>query len=488
MLDIGSNRELFVDYHLIDKLDGVRLKLGEPRPGGVALRFGAAWEDRFAFYPTVIKDGDIYRLYYRACFATRHLTCYAESEDGINWTRPNLGLVEVDGSKQNNVILPEGRQFTPFLDTRPGVPAEERYKANMRDRVKPSHLLGYVSADGINWRQLRDEPIVPMQWDTSFDSQNAMFWSQAEQCYVLYARHTEGGRRATARATSPDFVNWSEQVRMTYSDANDVVPSNHLYTNQTHPYFRAPQIYISLPGRNLWARRRALAAEDIEFFEREGNGGSGSAMDVSDGVLLSTRAGTTRYDFTFRESFVRPGIGHGNWTARTNYPVLGVVPTSPTEMSLYVNRHYAHDSAWLERMVLRIDGFASVHGDYEGGQMLIKPFVFAGQGLEINYATSAAGAIRVEVQDSAGQPIPGYSLEECPEIIGDQISRIVAWGDIPPQLSTAIDSETLNQSVATGETTVVPWTGRGDLSALAGKPIRLRFVLNDADLYSLRFR
>lgn len=90
--------------------------------------------------------------------------------------------------------------------------------------------------------------------------------------------------------------------------------------------------------------------------------------------------------------------------------------------------------------------------------MLTKPLVFSGDRLVINYATSAAGSLRVEVQDMEGQPFPGFSLSDCREIIGDEIERPVTW------------------------------KGRQDLRQLSGKPVRLRFVMKDADLYSLRFR
>ncbi len=76
----------------------------------------------------------------------------------------------------------------------------------------------------------------------------------------------------------------------------------------------------------------------------------------------------------------------------------------------------------------------------------------------INYSTSAVGYIRVEIQDEQGRPIPGYGLDEASEIYGDGIERIVAW------------------------------SGGPDVSALSGGPIRLRFVMRDADLYSIRFR
>ena len=343
-LDIGSRRELFVDEFLIDTIEGAALRLQEPRPGGVAIAYDRPWESSIAFYTTVLKDGDVYRMYYRAAnlafnptsHPDDHLfptaTCYAESADGISWTKPDLGLVELKGSKRNNAILP-GRPvypFGPFVDGRPGVPAEERYKAVARHVGGPQrHLMAYTSADGIHWRTVRDEPIIPQTLENNFDSQNVAFWSEAEGRYVAYVRHMVGGRRSTARATSADFLDWSEQTLMSYSDTGTTVPSQHLYTNQTQPYLRAPHIYVAMPGR-IHFGRRPLSAEQARAYESEIEPISGGAGDVSDGVLLTSRAGATRYDFTFKESFVRPGIGSEDWTSRCNYPALGVVQTGPS--------------------------------------------------------------------------------------------------------------------------------------------------------------
>ena len=127
-------------------------------------------------------------------------------------------------------------------------------------------------------------------------------------------------------------------------------------------------------------------------------------------------------------------------------------------MSLYVNRDYGQRNAYLERMTLRLDGFSSLNAPYAGGEMTTKPFTFAGDELEINYATSAGGSIRVELQDEEGVPIPGYAAADCNELIGAEIERVVAW------------------------------QGRSAVGSLAGKTARLRYVMKDADVYSFRFR
>ena len=182
-----------------------------------------------------------------------------------------------------------------------------------------------------------------------------------------------------------------------------------------------------------------------------------SSGDCSDGVMLTTRAGSHRYDFTFRESLLRPGIGEENWTTRNNYPAFGISQTGESEMSIFVQRHYTQPTAHLERMTLRLDGFASLNALYDEGQMITKPVDFSGSKLELNYSTSAAGRLRVELLDISGTPVDGFGTDDYDALIGDEISRFVSW------------------------------KGSTDLSKIVGQAVRVRFVMSDADVYSFRF-
>lgn len=455
-VEIGSRRELFVDRFLIDRLDRAELRLHAPEPAGVALRFDNPWEGRFSTYVTVIHDGDLYRMYYRGLPHDKgegsnvELTCYAESRDGMAWTKPDLGIYEIRGTRKNNVVLsgqaPCSHNFAPFLDGRAGVPAGERYKA-LCGNAKIG-LLGFVSGDGLHWKRFGDKALITQG---QFDSQNVAFWSEAEGQYCCYFRTWTGkglsGIRSISRVTSKDFAHWSEPVQMDFGAPQE----EHFYTNQTQPYFRAPQIYLALAAR-FCQGKRILSKEQFAALGGAGN----QSGDCSDGVLMSSRGGN-RYDRTFREALIRPGPELANWNSRSNYPASGIVQTGPGEMSVYVDRRYAQLQNYLERLKIRLDGFVSVSAGYGGGELLTKPLRFSGKRLTLNYATSAAGSLKVEILDLKGQPLPGYALPDADEIVGDQVERVVTW------------------------------KGRSDLSALAPTPIRLRFVMQDADLYSLRF-
>lgn len=434
-LALGSRRELFVDRFLIESMAGVELRLHEPR---LAPPMDEPAND--LEYGTVIRDGDVFRLYTRDGRGAqvdgdvREVTRYCESRDGIHWTRPALGLHEIDGTTSNNVILHEKHvchNFSPFLDTRPGVPPAERFKAlaGMIYGNPGGGLVAFASGDGIHWRKMRDAAVITRG---AFDSQNVCFWSEAEQRYVAYVRtFTAGvstatewrldGLRSVSRATSDDFLNWTEPVPL-----NPNFPGEHIYTTLTHPYFRAPHIYVALPTR---------------FHPDRGE---------STDILFMTARGDRPFDRTFREAFIRPGLDPARWGNRANYAALNVVPTGPAEMSIYTTP--------FRRFTLRTDGFASAHGGADPGELRTRPLVFAGDELALNYSTSAGGSVRLEIQDAGGAALPGFTIEDCRPLVGDSIDEVVAWN---PGTSVA---------------------------SLAGRPVRLRFVLQEADVYALQFR
>ncbi|MCZ7636369.1 MAG: hypothetical protein M5U12_10245 [Verrucomicrobia bacterium] len=456
-VSMGSRLELFVDDLILERLEGCTLKLHTPQPAGVALRFDAPWEGAFCGYMTVFQDDDRFRCYYRGNPTAGHdgssteVTCYAESRDGRVFTKPDLGLFEVAGTRSNNVVLagqpPFSHNFAPFLDARPGVPPGERYKAVAGTSATGLHA--FVSSDGLRWQQRGATPLLR---DGAFDSQNVAFWSAAEQCYVLYFRTwTQGGfagYRTISRSTSTDFVQWTAPVEMTFGE----VPIEHLYTSQTHPYFRAPHLYVATPMRFV-PGRKALTDAQAEALGVN----PGYASDVAETVFMTSRGGN-RYVRQFLEGFIRPGLDLGNWASRAGLTALGVVPTGAAEISLYKQAHYAQPSGHLVRYTLRTDGFVSVNAPFRGGEALTRPLTFTGRALVVNFSTGAAGGLRVEVQDAGGCPIPDRTLADAVEQVGDEIERVVSWKD------------------------------GSDLSALAGRPVRLRFVLKDADLYALRFR
>ncbi|MCO6458583.1 MAG: hypothetical protein J5I93_25025 [Pirellulaceae bacterium] len=488
--DIASRRELFVDDQLIERLEGgTRLRLHQPIPRETSLQHDAPWEGTGSGYHSIFQDGDLYRMYYKAWHLAvgggkvdtgRHplFCCYAESDDGIQWRKPELGLHEFQGSKQNNIAMVSGTlgnlrvdagHPAVFKDENPAAEPDARYKAILRS-AGPNGLLVFKSPDGLHWSPLSDEPIL--RGLGAFDSQNLAFWDPTLGKYRAYWRiftagvtddknWKPGGFRAIRTATSDDLRTWSEPVDLTYVDS----PVEHLYTNQIKPYHRAPHLLIGFPTRYVdrgWSdATRALP----ELAEREARAAAvqryGTA--ITEGLLMASRDGQ-RFK-RWNEAFLPPGIQRpGSWNYGHQYLGWHVVetrsslPGAPPELSLYAGESYWTDpGSAVRRYTLRLDGFVSARADWSGGELLTRPVVFSGQRLMLNFATSAAGSLQVEIQRPDGTPCEGFALDDCPAMFGDQLDRPVTW------------------------------KAGSDLAKLAGKPVRLRFHLRDADLYAYQF-
>lgn len=490
--DIGSRRELFVDDYLIESMTGrVELRLHHPQPREIVIEHDAPWEGSGSGYHSLFKDGDLYRLYYKAWHlegsqknpytgdADAHRLCYAESNDGIHWRKPELGLFDYNGSKANNIVLPSGpwgsmhlsaAESAVFKDENPNAPADARYKALVRSR-KPFGLIAFKSADGIRWTPMSEKPIIT---EGAFDSQNLAFWDAERGEYRAYWRFfSEGvtnegtwktaGYRGIRTATSKDFITWQPHVDVTYPFA---APGVHLYTNQIKPYHRAPHFYVGFPMHYVdrgWSdSTRALPELENRELRATVNPRYGTA--VSDALLMTSRDGVSfkRWD----EAFLRPGIEReGTWNYGHQCLAWHIVETpsgldggAPNELSFYaVESYWTGKSSTLRRHTLRLDGFVSVHAGVAVGEMVTRPLRFKGSVLRLNFSSSASGGIRVEIQDERGRAIPGFTLADSQTVFGDSLNRKVTWKN------------------------------GADVSALQGKTVRLRFALADADIFAMQF-
>lgn len=455
-VDIGSRRELFLDELIIGELVGTQLKMHEPQ------RLRRTPSRPFGHYATVLQDVNRLRLYYRGDkvpgahwrngwgkYHEGEVTLYAESADGgIHWTEPNLKIHDVPEMPKGNVVVDMSddtflvtHNFTPFIDRRPGIPDDQQYKALGGGRYPPENWGGWKTPE--ERQELRDK--YGPGGLKAFASADGLHWRLMRQEPVLAEDlgsfdSQNGAFWSDAEQQYVCYFRWFDNGRrairrstskdfLTWSDpvnmqANE--PNEHLYTSCTQPYFRAPHIYLALPTRFQASK--------------------GAVTDI---VLMATRPNSDRYHRHFKEAFIRPGLGERGWGNRANYITLNAVQTSPQEMSLFMygGAHY----------VLRLDGFISVHAGFEEGEFHTKPLTFSGNHLEINYSTAGAGQIRVELQSADGLPLPGYTLEDCDPVRGDAIAGTVTWHD------------------------------SADISQLAGKVVRLRFVMNEADVYSLMF-
>lgn len=485
-LPLGDRRELFVDDLVIGSLEGLRRVWHQPTPQEIAIEHDSPWEGTGSGYHSVIEDGGRYRMYYRGgelvldgknARFDHGVVCMAESDDGIVWRKPAIGLVAFAGSKANNIILNDGSlpgapiPIDPthiggvIVDDRPGVDPDERYKAFLGVSGERSLML-IGSADGVRFRLLSPQPVLA---GGQFDSQNVIMYDSVAGLYRGYCRGWSGDGlpgsvRGIRTATSPDARRWSGFQPLEYTDPT-LLAATHLYTNAVKPYARAPHLLIGLPVRyveQVWDDSlRALPEVDERRRRSDATERYGTA--ITETLFMSSRDGVR---FTVHdEAFLRPGLERdGTWLYGQNYPAYQLVETRSSldpginELSLYAVERYWHGrGSVLRRHTLRLDGFASLHAGRAGGELVTPPLVFSGNRLTLNLSTAAAGTVRVAIEQPDGGPIAGFSTDDAVPLYGDGHAKVVSWKAGP------------------------------DCGRLAGRPVRIRFRLKEADLYAIQF-
>ena len=488
IIHLGSRREVFWDDYLVDNsMSTAYRRMNQPVHKEVNFWFDHPLDIRCISYPQLLKTEDGYRLYYVAWQKggiCRLLVLL--SEDGLHWTRPNLGIHEYEGSKDNNIVLDytdfKDNAFI-FVDTNPACLPQERYKMVARgvheceDGIKREGLWYMVSEDGFRFYR-----ICQMTRCGTFDTLNIAFWDGKR--YVCYIRNyhnvpderIEGGMTADGVFDiherkipfadmnkgirdirvmySEDFINWSEPKRITFRDEEDI----SLYTNVVSPYPPAPHIYTGFPTRycerTTWTPNfDQLAGAENRRAVMQTSPRAGLA--ITDCIFMWSRDGEN-WDRSM-EAFMTPGYEkEHNWVYGDCYPAYGFLDTGNENYSMYtIDYHRSYEEVSpLNRYEIRKDGFACYMAGEKEEVLVTKPLTFTGSKLHLNFASSAFGYLYVDVLDEDGAPISGRSFE----IFGDTIDREVTFAD------------------------------GSDFSAFAGKPVRLRFTMRDTKLYSMQFQ
>ena len=484
-VDVGNRLQVLWDDHVIDtnRTTASRV-IHHPEYVGVAMAHDKPWEGDGCDFHCIVPDhdakGPLLRMYYlgwstwcgwkgvKDRFMNDDIrVCYAESRDGgVSWKKPNLGLIEVQGSKENNCIFDRkflGKtwdNFMVFKDENPNCPPDEKYKAvGLFDG-----LWCFLSADGIHFRK---------GWmltrSGAFDSLNVAFWDKTRGEYHLYLRGFHKVKserngdldiRDIRHSVSKDFKTWSEPKLLDFGSGAEDYP---LYTNVVEPYCREPSIFIGFPSRYVERKNWTANYERLPSLEKrkyrmdKSHGGHPRhGLVITDCVFIFSRDGQKfcRYD----EAFMRPGPENpDNWVYGDCYPTRTLVKTpSPVggddELSIFTfDRHWSGLASNLNRYRLRQDGFVSRRATYADQKVVTKPLVFLGSEMAINFSTSARGRMFVTIRDEAG-----HSLKSV-ELFGDKVDRVVDFDG-------------------------------GKVGKFAGRPVVIEFEMSDADLYSFRFK
>ena len=475
LIDIESKKQLFVDNYLIESMTNARqvMNPAEKVTHNPIIRPDRPWEGNHFYGNYVIFDEkeQLYKMRYSSTEVTMHqvdgktvlggyevssgkdFTCLAVSEDGFHWEKPALGLVEYQGSKENNILPQSALMEYWFLDRHETDPAK-RYKGLIRigtTRTPGMHFDLYYSPDGFTWTPYENNPVIDTaprvgRWGPTV----FVGWDPIRQVYAVHMenclhRNCPLRRRLIGRSESPDMIHWSDAETILMPDGQDP-PDLEFYSLGVTTY---AGLYLGLL-RNFRTNKATHHPELV--FSRDG----------------------IHYERNYRQPF----IPHGPKDAFDSVSIFVYVPVvvGGQILTYYTGRNWrsietleemeGRGMAHIGLAASRLDGFVSVDGaKNQLSEMVTRSFSFSGAQLVLNVESAmqrAWGAgpceVRVELLTPNHEPLPGFGFEDADPI------------------------------TTSGYAQVASWNGQSDLSELAGKIIKLRFYFRNAKLYSFQFK
>ena len=466
-------KQLFIDNYVVESLAGTKKVLNQAvkHPKNPLVRRDQPWEANLSSpfgYGAVVRDEQtkLYKMWYQVWHDDKDAAGslgYATSADGIAWERP--------------IINPQaGNNFAIFEPNEPwvsgaGVLIDEREK-NPARRFKMTYLakpngkssslqtcVAY-SADGARWQTEPKNPLIPFS-----DTQIAPYWDARLNRFVAYLRFGPPNIRIISRIESEDFLYWSPKVTVVKKNKIDGPFSTEHYTMGAMPYCG---VYIGIlntyhgetikpiPDDQPWMDRvdnQLVFSRDGVTWQRVLHDGAVSAADL--------RGERDWKQEAMQAVFLPYGEFKKEWDWGQIYPHQSPLVIGD-EIRIYYTgmsgRHwhlYHKDTreAGIGLATLRLDGFVSVNAGESGGTLTTKPLVFLGDTLEVN-ANAAGGSLTVEALDADGKPIAGFSAADCTPITTDNVRHTLSW------------------------------KGEADCHLLQARPIKLRFHMKNAKLYS----
>jgi hypothetical protein len=463
-----GERQLFLDDFILGDLNRVTRVIHQPRKHGPAViaadqpSDGQAIQIRDA--PSWDAETQRWKVWYMRFGDDGNGaggSGYAESKDGIHWEKPTLGLVEIEGSRQNNVVMvkDDPRAFTQHVLIDPHAPPDRRYKG----MIGPRGRQPIVSADGFTFTKL-NVPAIPSQDESHLN------WDQSIGQYILTVKHGGPFGRSVYLSLSRDFEHWTKPELIYHADTHDQeLGAKYLREVQANPRLWRPTIdrpdeYNAEIYNMAVFRYEGLYIGLPNYFESSGRippprgnqDGINSPKLASSRDLRSwTRVGDRSHFIPISE--MSPGLLDTGQIMASSHPIL-----RGDELWFYYSGIDVRHRPNIPRVIdeyrgaiylatLRRDGFVSLRAEEAGGMVLTRPLALEGQGLRINAV--AAGEIRAEITGRDGRPLPGWDAEKCLPVTGDQLQAELRW------------------------------RGR-ELSELSGQTVRVRFLLDRADLYS----
>jgi hypothetical protein len=492
VLDVGGRRQLFLDGRLIARSENVRVVMNPARATGEVLlahdqpHEQQAAHARIGSYSSVRREGGKFRLWWfhsvdrRDGDLRQRRVCYAESDDGLHFRKPALGLMEMGGTTaaSSAVIADPVQGCCVWID--PKAPPQHRYRTQAKFGPypgTPTTLWFYGSPDGIRWEKTHE---VKM---TDCDTQNVILFDESYGRYVMYTRlwrrsdNPNRNHRMVRRLESDDLMTWENEQVIFEADEIDMArhqtstgqPPVDYYGACVFKYPQAGDLYICL-AQAFWhwkdrpQEERFGHSPDPKAYEAQITHLAPSTIDVRLGYSTDGKVFHRGPD---RGAFLATGPD-GRFDSRGIWALPNPIVMGDEIWIYYAAGNRDHDGfvdpasgqllSGIGRAVMRLDGFVSVDGGAAGGWIETPPLRFQGQQLMVNMAATGGGAVQIELLDEQGNAIPGYGREDAEPLIGDAVSVAARWR-----------------------------CGTG-VGQLAGKVVRLRCHVQDGKLYSLRFQ
>jgi len=391
--------------------------------------------------------------------------CYATSMDGIRWEKPSLGLVEFDGSKDNNIVLMAQCMMhdpTVIIDRKDPDPQRRlkamwwggRKDASQEDGWLLGHCVAF-SPDGLRWTEHPDNPV----WLGDGEGAAPLGLERGEGRFVMYSGADGYGMRVVGRSESDDFVHWDLPPQLVFRSDEEDVPGTEMAGLFAIDY---DGTYVGMLGviRNLRVPE-FTAQEWQEIVERNiqrgyigppigmGRGGAPQYPRIMYPELVTSRDGI-QWQRIHRHPFIPLGP-EGSWDKAT---VLAARPLVANDRIYIYYTGQGRGTTDTGLATLRLDGFVSLEAGTSQGVVVTKSFELEATDLRVN-VDAAQGSVRLEVLDEQDQPIPGFTRDEANPITGDQLWATATWGT------------------------------RSGVSELRGRCVKLRLFLQNAHLYSI---
>jgi len=473
-LRIGGRKQLFIDRRFIAESNHVNLVMNPAQKLGIVLdSTKEPWEKGTGGYFRVIEDGGKLKMYYGAFVESGHGLAYAESDDGLRWTKPELGLVEINGSKANNLIYADDAIDATIMVDPNDVPARryKMFRSLVTDDKDRAGVYASYSADGIHFTEAGR--VLPMWPETSLIAD----WDARIGKYVVFlrvfARNNENQRRVGRIETDDLLKPWPyhptdpllsppspENIPQVLSADDHDNPFCDIYTNAACIYPEAQDVYLMFPAffrhfspnREPWFRFQP--GQDYGLIE----------------VQLAVSRDGVHWQRPDRRPYVASGLPD-EWDRWMHMMGVGIARRGNWLYQFYWSSGRMHDSGILRpeydhaiqtgsaigAVRQRLDGFLSADFAHDGGTLTTPLLIFDGTRLQLNIDTGAMGTAFVEIRDADGAPIPGLTLADCEEIGGNFVDATVRW------------------------------SGKTDLSALRDQPVSLHVSARRAKLYAFQF-